>query len=169
MEPGNGPVIVKPEEGLTYFTPNNLTTIKAWSNDTNGAYGLFLVTSEPGFKGPPPHIHHKTEDAFYMLEGELTVYVGDQIIHATPGTFVLVPRGTVHTFSNLGDRPAKSLGIFSPGGSEQIFADRPEINKKYGDSLSPEAKQLILEKYDIDYVEAPPSWAMGHPHTAKSN
>ena len=161
MERGNEPVIVKPEEGFTASTPNNLTTIKAWSNDTNGAYGLFLVTVEPGFTASP-HIHHRTNDAFYMLEGELTIYVGEQIIHATPGTFVLVPKGTVHTFANSGSSPAKSLGIFSPGGGEQFFADRPEIYKKYGDSRSPEAKKLISEKYDIDYVEPPPSWAMGH-------
>ena len=102
MERGNGPVIVKPEEGFAAPTTKNLTTIKAWSNDTNGAYGLFLVTSEPGFKGPPPHIHHRTEDAFYMLEGELTIYVGEQIIHATPGTFLLVPRGNRAYFCESG-------------------------------------------------------------------
>lgn len=157
MERGNGPVIVKPEEGFTATTPNNQTTIKAKSDHTNGAYGLFVVNSGPGFRGPPPHIHHRTDDAFYLLEGELTIYVDEQIIHDTPGTFVLIPKGTVHTFSNPGGKPAKSLGIFSPGGSEQFFADLPQIYEKYGDSLPPEAKQLFSEKYDIDIVDPPPS------------
>ena len=58
-----------------------------------------------------------------MLEGEVTVRVGDRTVSAAPGSFVMIPRGTVHTFAKAGDTPAKLLVIISPPGFERFFKE----------------------------------------------
>jgi quercetin dioxygenase-like cupin family protein len=74
---------------------------------------LTEATLPPG-PGAPSHIHEAHEEAFYVLEGELTFTVGSETVVAGPGDFTLVPRATSHGFDVTGSRPAKYLCIFSP-------------------------------------------------------
>jgi mannose-6-phosphate isomerase-like protein (cupin superfamily) len=114
-------VILAPGEGQTVKVPGHPYTFKARRADTGGAYALVEVTLNG--EGPPQHIHHAEEEAFYILEGEINVQVGEQTIHGTAGSFVLIPRGTVHTFWNAGSTPAKMLAIVSPPGIEEALAE----------------------------------------------
>lgn len=70
---------------------------------------------------PPPHVHSREEEGFYILEGEITFTVGDARIVATAGTFANMPVGTPHSFKNETDRPAKMLISVAPAGLEQMF------------------------------------------------
>ncbi len=72
---------------------------KAPGSETNGAYDIFEFTTPPG-GGPPLHIHHKQDETYYILEGEITVQVGDKIDTLSKGGFSLVPKGTPHTYKN---------------------------------------------------------------------
>ena len=74
------------------------------------------TVSLPPFWRPRPHIHRDHEEAFYVLEGELTVRVGPRTITAPAGSFVVVPRGVVHQPSNPGAQPTRFLLIFLPDG-----------------------------------------------------
>ena len=96
-------------------------TYKVVSGDTGGNYSLIECTTAGD--GPPPHTHKAEEEAFYILEGEVNVTIGDRTIRGTAGSFVLIPRGTVHTFSKVGTEPAKMLVIISPAGFEQFFTE----------------------------------------------
>jgi quercetin dioxygenase-like cupin family protein len=95
--------------------------MKARPKDTGGAYSLaeIAITGD----GPPQHIHGAEEEAFYVIDGAVNVQVGDEVVHGTPGAFVLIPRGTVHTFWNAGSSPAKLLAIVSPPGMEACLAE----------------------------------------------
>ena len=66
-----------------------------------------------------PHVHADEDDAFYILEGELVFGFGDEELRATPGTFVLVPPGVEHGFSNRGERPVRMLNIHAPAGFDR--------------------------------------------------
>ena len=79
---------------------------------TRGTLGLAEVA--PHTPTPPPHIHHAHEEGFYLLEGELEFLAGSETFRVSQGTFVMVPIGTVHTFSNPTDRPARFLNMFTP-------------------------------------------------------
>ena len=72
-------------------------------------FNLALITIRPGRNGPPAHMHDGEDDAFYMVEGELTFILGGSEVIAGPGTFVLVPPGVIHTFANRGEVPARFL------------------------------------------------------------
>ena len=128
-----------PGEGKALPVPRH--PIKATKEDTGGAYSLLEVNVTGG--GPPQHIHKAEEEGFYVLEGEVNIKIGDQTISGPAGSFVLIPRGTVHTFWNAGSTPAKLLVIFSPPGFEQFFFETgdEEID--------------IAEKYKIEVVGPP--------------
>jgi mannose-6-phosphate isomerase-like protein (cupin superfamily) len=65
------------------------------------------------------HVHDGEDDAFYIVEGEMTFTAGDEEIAAPPGTFVLVPPGVVHGFRNIGDIPVRMLNIHAPAGFDR--------------------------------------------------
>ena len=117
-------VVLAPDGGKALWMVGGLYVIKASGEDTGGSYSIIERTVAPRpHGGAPPHIHHAEEESFYVLEGSLTIHVGDRIIDATPGSFVLVPRGTVHAHYNHASTPAKTLEIFSPAGFEKFFEE----------------------------------------------
>jgi mannose-6-phosphate isomerase-like protein (cupin superfamily) len=65
------------------------------------------------------HVHPDEDDAFYIVEGELTFILGDEVVAATPGTFVLVPPGVEHGFRNDGEHPVRMLNIHAPAGFDR--------------------------------------------------
>jgi quercetin dioxygenase-like cupin family protein len=87
---------------------------------TDGAYVVMIGAMAAGDDGPPLHIHPYTDEAFYIAEGELTFQLGDREVVAGPGTFVLVPRGMVHTARNSGSGPMRGLLLLSPGDAEHV-------------------------------------------------
>jgi quercetin dioxygenase-like cupin family protein len=113
--------VLGPGEGKIVSVLGDPYTYKVVGGDTGGNYSLIEHTTAGD--GPPPHIHQSEEEAFYVLAGEVNVTIGDQTIRGTAGSFVLIPRGTVHTFSTVGTAPAKMLVIISPAGFEQFFTE----------------------------------------------
>jgi len=71
--------------------------------------------------GPPPHVHSREEESFYVLEGEITFRVGDEQLVATTGMFANMPVGTPHSFKNESSQPAKMIISVAPAGLEQMF------------------------------------------------
>jgi len=68
----------------------------------------------PGYEGPGPHYHERHVDSFYVLEGELEFTLGEETRRAGPGTYVLVPPGVVHAFTNRGPGRARFLNVHAP-------------------------------------------------------
>jgi quercetin dioxygenase-like cupin family protein len=90
------------------------------SEESAGAVGVVESHVPPGWEGPPLH-HHPFDEGFYVLEGELTFQLGEELRSATPGDFVFAPADAVHTFANLSDAPARYLIVITPGGFERYF------------------------------------------------
>ena len=76
--------------------------------------GISETVSEPGEPAPPPHVHHRHVESFYVLEGELTFTAEGQELEATAGTWVQVPPGTPHTFAFTGQGPVRLLNLHTP-------------------------------------------------------
>jgi mannose-6-phosphate isomerase-like protein (cupin superfamily) len=144
--------VLGPGEGETMTLRGNTLTIKADAAATGGAFGVLDYTAAPGFPGPPPHLHRETAEVFFVLEGVLTLRLGDDTLTLPTGGFALVPPGTVHTFSNPSDRPTRFLGLVSPGGFEQYFRD---LRDAFGDGPpDPAAIDEIAARYDLETVGA---------------
>ena len=121
MSYGARNVFLGPGEGRRVDLPGQSCTYKAVGEETVGAYALIEATLTGS--GPPQHIHHAEEEAIFVVDGEINIQIGDQINHATRGSFVVIPRGTVHTYWNAAAAEAKLLVIVSPPGFERIFTE----------------------------------------------
>jgi mannose-6-phosphate isomerase-like protein (cupin superfamily) len=86
------------------------------------AFGELTVPA--GFAGPPPHIHHGFDEALYVLSGSLTmVRDRDEPVDIAAGGLILAPRGIRHTFANPTARPARVLGVWTPGGALEFMTE----------------------------------------------
>ena len=98
METQRIPVVLGPTDGESLWCVGALTTVKAAAAQTAGAYSLIEDFVAKG-AGTPLHRHRDDDEAFYVLDGELTFFLGDHgPIQAGAGTFVHIPGGTVHAF-----------------------------------------------------------------------
>jgi quercetin dioxygenase-like cupin family protein len=109
-------------QGVTKWASGDIYTVKAAGPETLGGFGLIEATVPPG-GGPVAHVHNDSEEAFYVLSGELEFLDGDRIFTAGTGDFVLVPRGIRHRFKNVALHPARMLFLFTPAGAEQVFIE----------------------------------------------
>ena len=97
-------------------------TLKATSTSTGGVLMLLENLTAPG-GGPPPHVHTREDEFFYVLDGAFEIRIGDDVHALGPGGFAFVPRGTVHNFRNTAETPSRVLVGFTPGGMEGFFRD----------------------------------------------
>jgi quercetin dioxygenase-like cupin family protein len=113
-------VIRNPGEGRTIAVVGDVYRFLATGEDTNGKYALWEALVPPG-GGPPPHVHSREEEGFYILEGEITFQVGDKRLVAGPGVFANMPVGTPHAFKNESNKSARMLISVAPAGLERMF------------------------------------------------
>ena len=92
---------VGPGEGRLLWVLGELVTRKVASEQTGGAYSLFEVVSQPQ-DGPPPHIQHREDEAFYVLEGEYEFLVEGRTLRMPAGSLLYVPKGNLHAHKNGG-------------------------------------------------------------------
>src|ERR687893_1444366 len=107
---------LKEGEGNARWWGGGLATIKDTGKETDDLYSIVEVL-EPHGAQAPLHLHRKEDEAFYVLEGEMTFHIGEKTIKARPGSFVLGPRDVPHTYT-VDSGPARLLFLLSPAGFE---------------------------------------------------
>jgi mannose-6-phosphate isomerase-like protein (cupin superfamily) len=113
---------IAPGEGERIWIVGDTMTFKATGESTGGKLVLFENLTAPG-GGPPPHIHTREDEFFYVLEGTFEVRIGEELHAVAPGGYAYVPRGTVHNFRNMAQTPGRILVGFTPGGIEGFFRE----------------------------------------------
>jgi quercetin dioxygenase-like cupin family protein len=108
--------------GPAYCGPGDRVTFLITGAETGGAFFMAEVSVVPG-GGPPPHVHTREDETFYIQQGTLAAQVGDKSLRMSAGDFVHLPRGVVHSFKNIGDETAKMLMVVTPAGLENYFAE----------------------------------------------
>ena len=111
-------------EGEVWWWFGLLATIKAIGEQTGGRYSLVEILAPDGYEAIL-HGHHQEDEGFYILEGEMTFYVGDQTIKSRPGSFLFGPKDVPHTF-RVDSGPAKLLFVFTPAGFEGLIRETGE-------------------------------------------
>jgi mannose-6-phosphate isomerase-like protein (cupin superfamily) len=142
--------IVAPGQGtVLHVIGGDMVTVKARAEDTGGAYTLF-ETIVPPQGGPLRHVHHREDEAFYVVEGQFTFTIGDQDVQAGPGFFLWGPRDIPHSFRNTAAEPGKLLITISPGGFERFM----EEFASFDPNAPPDFAKIVAvgQKYGLEFV-----------------
>jgi quercetin dioxygenase-like cupin family protein len=116
-------------EGERIWIVGDTMTLKATDESTGGSLVFLENLTAPG-GGPPPHVHTREDEFFYVLDGTFEIRIGDDVHALGPGGFAFVPRGAVHNFRNTADTPSRILVGFTPGGMDGFFREsgRPAVD-----------------------------------------
>lgn len=142
--------------------PGDLYSLLVTGQETNNAFFQFEAVVPQG-GGPPPHVHSREDESFYVVSGSLEILLGDKTYQAKRGDFVFIPRGTVHRFKNVGSDTAMQLVTFVPAGMEKFFQEVfPEAKDRHA-APPPVTEELIRRmneaapKYGLEFVPPPDS------------
>ena len=98
-----------------------LAEVKASAADTGGQYTLVEITAPPGLEAPL-HVHYGEDEGFHVLEGSVTLEVGDDTIELAAGRHAFGPRNVPHRFT-IGPEGARMIWVLTPGGFEDFIED----------------------------------------------
>jgi quercetin 2,3-dioxygenase len=142
--------VVLPDRAPRFSGPQgreaDVTELLATRDQTGGALGLFRQTIALK-SGPPAHIHRAEDEFFYVVSGEFTFKLGDRIVSAPARSIVFVPRGTVHTFQNVGTESGVLLVGVTPGGFEKMFEERQGVDM--------ETNWTLMKMHSMEVVGPP--------------
>lgn len=143
-------LVILPEGAPRFSGPHgreaDVTELLVTRDQTNGTLGLLRQTIAPR-SGPPAHIHRTEDEFFYVVSGEFKVKLGERIVSAPARSVMFVPRGTAHTFLNVGTEPGVLLVGVTPGGFEKIFEERQAVDA--------ETNRALMRAYKMEVVGPP--------------
>lgn len=151
---------VSPNGGTTFSLAGDVYRILAAGEQTGGVYTLVETRILPG-GGPPPHVHRREDEAFFILEGEMTFQIGDKKVAAKPGTFLQGPRDVPHAYKNEGVSPARMLVFVVPPGFENFVKEAATPLAAFDSAPAPvapvdvEKLMAIVPKYGIEILSPP--------------
>jgi quercetin dioxygenase-like cupin family protein len=152
---GTRPYALAREEGRAVWFLGTLVIVKATGEQTGGAFGLIDNVMPAGFASPY-HTHRNEDESFYVVEGEMSLYVGGERVKAGPGAFVYGPRGVPHGFEVDGTEPARILLQNHPAGFEgfPVEVGEPAEQLVLPEAEPPDMERLmaIAAKYDIEIL-----------------
>jgi quercetin dioxygenase-like cupin family protein len=129
--------------------------VLASASDTNGVLGAVEVAGPRGAV-PPLHVHQREDEAFYVVEGEYSVLIGDDVITASPGTWVWGPRGVPHGYQIHSER-GRHLSLTMPGGFEAFFEEVASIATPDANPRNEMSRLVtVAARYGVDLL-GPPS------------
>lgn len=147
-----------PSDGDAVWFTGNLMTVKAGGEHTHGSVTVVEFVNPPGF-APPLHRHLYEDEMFSITAGTMRLQCDDERFDAGPGDFVLLPRGSVHSFL-VGDEPLRCLQITTPSGFEKFaaLAGEPARERRIPDPapVDPAALGHAAALYGIEILGPPP-------------
>ena len=114
-----GGFVFRPGEGRRIDLCGFTMSVKASELETDGQFTLLEAGEPPGF-GPPLHIHHDCDEAFYVLDGEYIIFMDGVEYRCLAGSFVYIPRGMPHGF-RVGSVQSRKLNLYVPGAMTSYF------------------------------------------------
>jgi mannose-6-phosphate isomerase-like protein (cupin superfamily) len=146
-------VVDRGEACRRYRARGSVMLFKALAEQDDGDLSVMERTLPPGGRRPPPHRHTNCSEAYFVLDGLVSIAVDEQELTVVHEGFVLVPRGAVHTFGNGGDVDARLLVIHAPA-MDPYFA---ELHDLWGraDPPTDEEEKALMARHGMEVVPSP--------------
>ena len=145
---------VRAGEGEAIWWFGQLAEIKATAADTGGLMTIVELTEGPGFQAPL-HVHHREDEAFWILEGDVTIEVGDTTIECHAGDYAFGPRDIPHRYT-VGDAGCRMLFILTPGGFEGLIREmgEPAVSRTLPPPTEPDMERVkaVAERYGCELL-----------------
>ena len=143
------PCVLGPGEASRRFTARGSEMLfKAVADQDGGDFSLMERTLPPGGRRPPPHRHTNCSEAYFVLDGRVSVVIEGEDHQLGPEGFVLVPRGTAHTFGNGGDAPARLLVLHAPA-MDAYFAALHELWSR-PEPPAPDEERALMARFGME-------------------
>lgn len=144
--------VLRPGEGRQIDLGGFGMSVKATRDDTGGSFSL-LEADEPAGFGPPLHIHRDAAEAFYVLEGEYTIFLNSREVACPAGSFIYIPARTPHGF-RVGNVASRKLNFYTPAAMVGYFDDLSDATKE--GTVSPEVLSEIALRYSMEVLGPAP-------------
>jgi mannose-6-phosphate isomerase-like protein (cupin superfamily) len=152
---GTGAYVLRPGEGRSIDLGGFRMSVKATSEDTAGSFSLLEANEPIGF-GPPLHIHRDAAEAFYVLEGQYTIFIEGRDFRCPSGSFIFVPAGVQHGF-RVGAVASRKLNLYAPAAMVGYFDELAEATTK--GVVDPAALTEIAMRYSMEVLgPVPPGY-----------
>jgi quercetin dioxygenase-like cupin family protein len=144
-------VLIPPGKGREFRIGGDRFRTKGGRSQRSEAFSVIEYEGAPGVPGPPVHVHRSFEEAWFLLHGTVNFLLDGKTVQAVPGTYLLVPRGVSHSFEVRGSKPARWLGIFSPGRYVGLVEELASAIPRHG---PPNPKEIVelFARYDTSLV-----------------
>lgn len=139
--------LLKPNEGQKTIITGFEAVYKTTKGETGDLLDYFELTVPAG-QGAPLHIHHKNDETLHVVEGEFTFQIDDNEFPAPVGTFLSIPRGVAHKFTNVGSTEGTLIGTFTPAGTFDFFDKLTEVEQDDFEEI-----QAYSKKYGHEVLE----------------
>ena len=146
--------VVPPGQGKVWnMAPGRSAALKMLNGDTADSVMMFEEVA-PASTDTPLHTHDDSDEIAYVLSGQITFKIGDEITVGGPGTCAFIPRGLAHAWKNTGAEPGRVLFLYSPGRAGKFFEEAAEMGRPF--SVSDQEIVAASERHGWQIVGPPP-------------
>lgn len=148
-------VVVPPGQGPVWdMAPGRSAALKLLGGETAESVMMF-EEGAPAGTVTPMHLHHDSDEVTYVLNGEFTFKIGDEVTVGGPGTCAFMPRGVPHAWKNTGPETGRALFIYTPAGAGKVFEDMSRMQRALS-SMSDDEIATLFQGYGWEVVGPPP-------------
>jgi quercetin dioxygenase-like cupin family protein len=147
--------VVMPDQGLLWnMAPGRSAVLKLLSEETAESVMMFEETVPTG-RQTSIQLHHDSDEVAYVLRGEITFKIGDQVTVGGPGTCAFIPRGTGHAWKNTGTEAARVLFLYTPARAGKMFEEASRLQRPVAAIDRDEAAEL-MRRHGTETIGPPP-------------
>ena len=138
---GTHGVVIQPGEGPVWdISPGRSIVLKLLGGTTSGSIMMFEESVPAGTKSTH-HLHHDSDEVAYVLGGEITFKIGDEVTVGGPGTCAFMPRGTPHAWKNSGTDPGRVLFLYTPAGAGALVEEQQRTHLRMSSMSQAELRE----------------------------
>jgi quercetin dioxygenase-like cupin family protein len=147
--------VVPPGQGLVwYMAPGRSAALKLLGGETSESIMMFEEGAPVGTV-TTMHLHHDSDEVAYVLSGEFTFKIGDEVTVGGPGTCAFMPRGIPHAWKNTGPETGRALFLYTPAAAGKVFEDMSRMQRALS-SMNDDEIGVLFQSYRWEVVGPPP-------------